>query len=60
MKILFPFFFFFFWFVDEGFIEITFDPATAKPDDELFPASVFQTTAEPSTSRLHQTTGMNG
>ena len=26
---------------DEGFIEITIDPETAVPDDDLFPASIF-------------------
>ena len=31
---------------DEDFIEITIDPAKVKPEDDLFPASIFDTREE--------------
>ena len=33
-------------FSDEGFIEITIDPSKSRPEDDLFPASIFDTTEE--------------
>ncbi len=32
---------------DEGFIEITIDPNNVQPDDELFPASIFEPAMAP-------------
>ncbi|XP_059159565.1 DNA excision repair protein ERCC-5-like [Physella acuta] len=34
---------------DEGFIEVTIDPTAVVEEDELFPASIFQTSSEPLT-----------
>lgn len=31
---------------DDDFIEVSFNPAAAKPDDELFPANIFETRAD--------------
>lgn len=36
-------------FTDEGFIEVTIDPTAVVEEDELFPASIFQTSSEPLT-----------
>ena len=33
-------------FSDEGFIEITIDPTKSMPEDDLFPASIFDTKEE--------------